>query len=304
MAKKSIVALISLVFLLTAGLSWAQDEGTTEDPEETFSLTVGDEVARDIAEEEIEELKYEPAIEPGTFDLTLTLGYFGLSKTLWQHDRIIYKASDEAFFYGNVTNQGESAFNPILRLGYNFTAWLALEASTGISFSEYQGVITNPKWVNAETPGNPQDVVEMGEYDAEHRSALTWISNLNAVLYPLNLDGDGKGRWHPFVTGGVGYALYNLDSAYYAGATTGINGTVGLGLRMVADDLVSLRFEVLYQVHNMKFDVADYFTEREGGTVEIPVLEFNEAGFYSEVEEYESRTLSGLAWQLGFMIAF
>jgi len=304
MAKKSIVALISLVFLLTAGLSWAQDEGTTEDPDETFSLTVGDEVAKDIAEEEIENLKYEPELEKGTFDLTLTLGFFGMSETLWQHDRIIYKATDDAFFYGNVKNQGESAFNPILRLGYNFTTWLALEVSTGVSFSEFQAEITNPMTVNAETPGNPQDVVELGEYDAEHRSALTWISNLNALLYPLNLDGNGKGRWHPYVAGGVGYALYNLDSAYYAGSATGINGNLGLGIRMIADDLVSLRFEVLYQVHNIQFDVADYFTERDGGTVKIPVYEFNEAGFYSQVQEYESRTLGGLAWQLGFTIGF
>jgi opacity protein-like surface antigen len=296
MAKLSTVVVAAVAIILLAGSAMAQDE-----EEKTFNLIVGDDAAEEITEEMTEEPAFQPEIKKGQWDLTLTLGYFNMTDTMLQHPNLIYKATDEAFFYGDITINGEAAFNPILRLGYNLTTWLALELQGGVTFSEYTADIANPMQVNPEG-GNPQPVTEVGEFDAENRSTLIFIGNINGLWYPLNMDGDGRGRWHPYITGGVGVATYNLDSNYVAGPSSGFNLDVGVGIRLIADELVSVRAEILYQTHTIQFEPADYFDELEGGTVTIPVYEFDDAGRYSPVREFSSNTLGGITWQIGFAI--
>ena len=298
MAKQSLALLFSIAVLLAAGTALAQ-----EDAEESFNLIVGEEKTDDIAEEVLDEPKYVPAIEKGQWNLALTLGYFNMTKTLLQHERLIYKATDEAFFYGDVELVNESAFNPILRVGYNLSTWLALELQGGVTFSDYQATITNPFSVDP-AGGSPTPVTEIGEFDAERRSALIFIGNLNLVWYPLNMDGDGTGRWHPYVTAGGGMALYNIDSNYVDTSATGGNLNVGAGLKIIADDLVSLRVELLYQRHEIQFEPAAVFDSQDDNTIQVPVYEFDELGRYSEVRSFASQALSGIAWQIGFTIAF
>jgi len=309
MAKQSTAVLCSLAILLLASLAMAQAEQPgqrepAQEDEKVFNLVIGEDVEEEEAEEEAVEERYEPAIEPGEWSVALTLGYFGLDKTFLQHERLIYKATDEAFFYGDMEFQGQSAFNPILRVGYNLTAWLALELQGGLTFVDYEASVTDPMSVDPVEAANPAPVLEVGEFDLERRSALVAVGNVNGVWYPLNMDGDGRGRIHPYVTGGVGMAAYNLDSNYIDETASSVNVNLGGGVRVVVDEVISLRAEVLYQVHTIEFEPAELFDERDEGTVTVPVYEFDEFGGYDRVDSFASETLGGLSWQLGFQIAF
>ncbi len=310
MANQSTAVLCSLVILLVAGVAVAQDQGAQQPDrlpdEKTFNLLVGEEaeaVAEDEEEATGEVEKREPGIYAGEWHTALTLGYFGLDKTFLQHERLIYRATDESFFYGDIELNGTSAFNPILRLGHNLTSWLALETQLGLTFSDYEASLTDPFEVDPEG-GTPNPVLEVGEFDLEQRSALVAVANINAIWYPLNMDGDGRGRVHPFLTGGVGTAIYNLDSNYVDESASSVNVNFGGGIRVIADDVISLRAEVLYQVHSIEFTPAEFFDERDDGTVRIPVFEFTDSGEYERARDFASETLGGLTWQLGFQVVF
>jgi hypothetical protein len=301
MAKQSRVILCTFAILLASGLVLAQDREPVE--ERVFNLVVGERLVADV-EQDVEVVPvWQPGIERGRWDLTLTLGNMMMEKTLLQYDRIIYKATNEHFYYGNVELSSQSAFNPILRLGYNLTTWLALEAQFGVTFSEYDGSIENPFRVNP-FGGEPEAVNLLGQFDPEHRSSLVFNSNINAVWYPLNMDGDGRGRVHPYVTGGVGVATYSLDSQYVDDPASGFNVNGGIGLRIIADRLISVRTEILYQYHAITFEPAELFDDRDQGTVRIPVYRFDTFGNYERVGSYAKQTLGGLTWQIGFAVSF
>lgn len=301
MAKQSRVILCTVVVLLASGLVSAQDRESAED--RVFNLVIGERPA-DAVTQEIDDVSvWQAAVENGRWDLTLTLGYMIMEKTLLQFDRIIYKATNENFFYGDVELMSQSAFNPVLRLGYQATTWLAFEAQAGVVFSQYEGSIDNPFAVNP-FGGEPEAVAELGPFDPERRSSLIFISNLNGVWYPLNMDGDGRGRWHPYLTGGVGLTTYNLDSSYIDDPASSFNVNGGIGLRIIADRLISIRTELLYQHHSVTFEPAEVFDERDQGTVQIPVYRFDPFGNYEPAETYRKQTMGGLTWQVGFAVSF
>ena len=302
MAKYILVVLVTLAVLAAAPLALAQDQ--PESDEKVFNLIVGDDGPAVIEEEVDEGPRYEPQIEPGRWSLSLTLGYVGSGGTLFEHDNLIYKALDDAFFYGDVAIEAESAFTPIIRVGHNLTAWLALEAQLGLAFAEYTASIDNPFSVDPFGLESPVAVVELGEFDRENRSVLMAVTNINAVFYPFNLDGDGRGRWQPYLTGGLGYAMYNIDSDYTDSGAGGINVNAGIGVALIADDLITVRAELLYQIHSIEFEPGDYFQQRDAGTVTVPVYEFTDTGQYDEVQAFGSNTLSSLTWQIGFQLGF
>ncbi len=297
MSEFSRVALLSTALILLAGAAVAQ-----VDDDKVFNLSTS-ETAETKVDSVAAEVRYEPGIEPGKFELSLTLGFTGLTKTLLQHDQIIYKATSEFFYYGDVTLEGESAFTPFLHLGYNLNPYLAVEAQFGMAFSEYNSTIENARAVNPEG-GSPEEVTEIGEFDPEHRSVLGIYANLHALLYPLNIGNDGKGRWHPYVTVGVGGAQYDMDSNYTDDAASAFNTSFGAGIRLIADDMISVRFEILQMIHDIEFAPAEYFDTRDDGTVRVPVYEFEPSGAYAPVESYESQSLGSLAWSLGFTASF
>ncbi len=302
MVKQSVVAFGALLVLVAAASAAVQPQ--TE--ERVFNLIVGEKVDDEIAQELAAAPRYEPAIEPGKFDLSLTLGYYNAEKTLLKYDSIIYLATDEHFYYGDVELKNQTGFNPILRLGYTLTTWLALEAQSGISFSEYQGTIGNPRRVNPNIANPiPEILLEHGQYDPERRSALAWISNFNGILYPLNIGGSGKGRLHPYLTGGIGYVRLDIDSNYTDDASSSINVNGGFGLKFIADQTISLRAEVLYQHHEIGFEPAEFFDIRDQETVKVPVYAFDpEGGNFERVTGYRKNTLGGLTLQLGFTAKF
>ena len=303
MTKPSALVLCGLAAVLSVITSGAP-AATRENPEErAFNLVVGREISDEVAEEIEVAPPFIPAIEPGTLDLTLTLGYFNMEKSLLKYPSIIYLSTSEFFFYGDVELKNETGFNPILRLGYTLTPWLALEAQTGVTFAQYQGTITAPRKVKVIGQPIPEEA-ELGEFDEERRSSFIWNSNLNALWYPLNLGGDGRGRFHPYLIGGAGWALYDIDSQYLDKPASGLNLNAGLGFSLIADRLVTIRAELVYNHHEIQFEPAELFDERDQGTVQIPVYEFDQVGQFATVTEFPKQTLGGWAIQVGFSARF
>jgi hypothetical protein len=300
MSEFSRAALFCTTLVLLAGAAVAQ-----VDDSKVFNLSTS-ETAKAEVDSAIVVEHYEPRIEPGKFEASVTIGYLGLTKTLLQHDQMIYKATSEAFSYGNVTLKGGSAFTPFLHLGYNVNEFLAVEAHVGMSFSEYTATIDNAHLINPEDnrPVPPAPIVSIGEFDAEYRSLLGIFTNVNAVLYPLSFRNEGKGRWHPYLTAGVGRAQYDMDSNYTDNAASAFNSSFGGGVRLIADDLISLRFEVLQMFHDIEFTPAEYFDIRDEGTVRVPLYEFAPSGRYTPIESFESQRLGSLAWSLGITASF
>jgi hypothetical protein len=297
MSEFSRAALLCTALILFAGAAVAQI-----DDSKVFSLSTSETTEAAVDSVVVVE-HYEPCIEPGRFEASVTLGYLGLTKTLLQHRQMIYKATSELFYYGDVTLNGASAFTPFLHLGYNVTEFLAVEAHFGMSFSEYTATIGTAYAVNPEG-GSPSPVVAIGEFDAEYRSVLGVFTNVNAVLYPLGYFREGKGRWQPFLVAGVGRAQYDMDSNYTDNPASAVNTSFGAGIRLIADDMISLRFEVLQMFHDIEFTPAEYFDTRDEGTVRIPLYEFAPSGEYTPITKFESQSLGSLAWSLGITASF
>ena len=130
MSEYSRAALLCTALILLAGAAQAQ-----LDDDKEFSLATT-QVTKAVAATTVAQEQYEPRIEPGKFELGLTLGVLGLNTTLLQRDQMIYKATSELFYYGDVSLGGQSAFTPFLHLAYNVKPYLALEAKFAISFSD------------------------------------------------------------------------------------------------------------------------------------------------------------------------
>jgi hypothetical protein len=196
---------------------------------------------------------------------------------------------------------GEGAFNPVLSLGYNLTPFFALEGAFGFSVSKYQATITR-RVRRSNDPGAAPDPEEpeLGEFDAENRSIITLNAGVNGIFYPFNLGG-GEGRFHPFLTGGASRVWYDMNSNYVDGAAATWNANLGAGFRLIADDLISLRFQIVLHYNTVEFTPAPFFEERNDGTLQIPLTTFPDENV---VTEYESQSLTSLAWGLGFFASF
>lgn len=302
MSKQILVVLIAIAVLAIAPPVLAQDQPEAE--EKVFNLIVGEEAA-DAEEEAVDEgVHWEPRIEPGRWNLSLTLGFQVASGTLLEHQNLIYRFDEEDFYYGDIEIEAESAFNPILRVNYNLTPWLALETSMGIAFSEYEATISDPYVVNRFVQQDPLPVEQLGPFDRETRSAIQTVASFSGLFFPLNLGNDGYGRWHPYLTGGVGYASYSLDSDYTDSASSSLNLNLGFGVMLIADDIITVRAEIAYLANSIEVEPGDVFQERNAGTVKIPVYEFTDFGRASEVQEFGSHTLNSFTWQLGAQLSF
>ncbi len=278
--------------------------------EKTFNLSTSQTAAVEAEKEETPRERYAPQIEAGKLEIGLSLGFMNLNKQLLALDRLIYKTTDDAFFYADVTINAKSAFTPVIRAAYNLNSWFALEGQLNFTFSDYDATLTNRYKVSPEGPGStgPQLVdpsgPDAGAYDAEHRSVLGVIADLNAIVYPLNLHGSRISHWQPYLTGGVGRASYTMDSNYTSDPATAFDANLGGGIRLIADDLISLRFEIVQHFHTIEFAPSEYFDIRNSGTVKVPNYQFDQAGYYSRVTSYPSESLGSLVWSVGIVGSF
>jgi hypothetical protein len=314
MSQKFLSALIILLMITVCTPSLAQDSDPQdspppEAPQPTFKLLRDSSSAVDELDIEDEEMEvWVPRIEGGTVDISFAFGFLDFNKILWEHDQIIYKYTTDATFWGDVKIKGESAFNPVLRLGYTLTDWISLEAIGGLAIAEYNSTITNRRMRENKPDAPIVDDPPLGEFDAEKRSLLTLQASLNATIYPLSIFGDGEGKMHPFVTGGAGKMWYEMNSNYFDGATGTNDVNFGGGLRILVDRNISVRFEVLAHVNEIQFTPAEYFTTRDEGTVVVPLDEFpkNPDGSVNQqqVTEFSAQSLTLLNWSIGVQGSF
>ena len=117
------------------------------------------------------------------------------------------------------------------------------------------------------------------------------------------MDGDGKGRWHPFLLGHIGQIWYDLNSSYTKENASSMNYGGGGGIRYIADELISVRIQVTYNTSEAQFKPSDAFDTLNEGTIEIPVVQFVR-GAWVTVDEFEPQTISALSWAIGFTASF
>jgi hypothetical protein len=313
MSQKFVSALIILLMItvctpLLAQDSEPQDVPPPESNEKVFRL-LRDTSALEELDIEGEEVEiWEPAIRGGTVEISFGFGFLDFNKTLWKHDQIIYKFTTDATFWGDVAIKGESAFNPVLRLGYNLTDWFSLEGIGGVAITDYNSTITDRRFRENKPDAIIQDDPPLGEFDAEKRSLLTLQASLNAVVYPLSFANEGQGRWHPFLTAGVGQMWYEMNSNYFDGTAGAPDFNFGGGLRLLADRSISVRFEVIAHMHSIEFTPAPSFTTRDEGTVVVPLNEYPRQPDGSvderQVTKYDAQDLMLLNWSIGVQGSF
>lgn len=306
MSHKLLTVFLSAVALLIGLSALAQD-----DPQDRVFKLLRDSAAADaeldLEDEELE--AWQPGLDEGGLEVSFAMGVLGLSKTILEHEQMIYKYTDEATYWGDVVLEGESAFNPALRLGYHFNPWLAVEGISALSFSKYTSKITN-RHRRPNEQGAPVDFLEPAllEFDAEERSLITLQFGLNAVLYPLSIGGEGKGKWHPYLTAGAGRIWYDMNSNYNEGMVGSMDLNAGGGIRLLADRNISLRFEVLFHRHSLQWDPATNFMELDEGTLLIPLNEYplKADGSFEErpIDSFDSIDLNLLNYSIGVQGSF
>jgi hypothetical protein len=302
---RSLYVAVFCAALMIAGFASAQstDESGAQTDEHNFNLKPSGGTAR--VEEVDDAPDYEPVLPERNLETSVTLGFWNLSSPLLTHDSLIYKYTDEFTYYGDVEIKGESAFHPQMSLSYNLTSYLSLEPFFDISVSEYASKITDPKQSpNSTEGGEPQPVEEIGEFDFEKRSNITVGTGMNVVLYPHNYGNFGKGNWHPFLIGGMSKVWMSINSSYVDDAASMWRYSGGAGIRYIADDMISVRFEMLFHRMTVQFDPAESYVELNEGLLQIPVYEYVVGEGARSVETFGEHTFNSMSWALGFTATF
>jgi hypothetical protein len=305
MSQRSLLAALA-VLVLACGVATAQ----TPAPEKSFSLkhvSAADTTAQARAQaREAAKPSWKPCLRQGRLEASLSLGYLNLGTPLVSYpERMIYRVTTAAIYYGDVVLKGDSAFNPVLRLGYGLKKWFTIEGAWGVSVSEYKASIGRPVFLSTDPENDDgRQPATIGEFDAEQRSCITLSSGLNGIIYPFDIKGDGGGRLHPFLLGGMGRTWYSLNSNYTKGTTSAWTMTGGAGIRYIADDLISVRIEALYNRSRIQFDPAETWLTLNEGTVLIPIYQLPETGDVTTVTEFESQDIGALSWAIGFTATF
>ena len=311
MSKKCWLAhALVLLFILTLGSAvvWAQTQepAKAKEKEKTYKLQhPSSTLVKEKEEAEQQAAKaYIPGIYGGKLECSLTMGFLDLNTTLLQGNQLVYKYTDSDTYWGDIRLKGQSAFNPIFSLDYTLTSWLAIEPHFSISFSEYRASITNR---HSRANDDPEAVIvdnpPLEEFDAEHRSVVTWHLGLNGIVYPFNLNGNGEGRLQPFLLGGTQRSYFDLNSSYTGDTSASWTYRMGGGIRYIVDDLVSLRFQVTMDTTTIHFLPSPKWLELNDGTLRIPVFEVVN-GQYILLDDFAKQKLSSLTWGLGFTASF
>lgn len=316
MSRKSLFALILVAVTMISVPVLAQEpvEETDQAPPTpeavtapadtvSFRLSRGATGAEDeLAFQEEEEI-WIPGLKSGTIEFSFAFGFLNLNKTMWEHEQIIYKYTTDATYWGDVTIIGQSSFNPALRLGYNVTDWISIEGVAGITFAEYTSTIENRNTRENKPDAPVTSDPPLGEFDAEARSLTAINASLNAVFYPMSLIDDAEGKLHPYLSAGYGRMWYDMNSNYFDKPAGANDLSFGGGIRLLADRNISVRFEVMFHMNDVQFDVADNFMVLNEGTTEVPVNEYpiQEDGSFVEqrVQEYSTQSLSLLNYSIG-----
>ncbi len=306
MSHKSLIALMVGLCLLAYSPTYAQS-GTTP---HVFKLLRDDVQAKKNAEKEQAEAEaWDPGLSQHKIEVSFSLGTLDLNKTILEQEQVIYKYNDEASYWGDVKIKGSSAFNPMLRMGYSVNQWLIVEGIGGLSFADYTSTISNRHRRKNEV-GARVDFGEpvLGDFDTEARSLITLQLGVNAVVYPFDIHGDAKGRFHPYLTAGVGKIWYDMNSNYNDGAEGAGDFNFGGGFRFLTDRAVSIRFEAVLHHNTLQWTPVENFLSLNEGTLLVPLEEFptNPDGSFEEIPitSFQAIDMNILSLSLGFEGSF
>lgn len=175
-------------------------------------------------------------VQPNKWGLTILFGYRDVSNTLLQAQGIIVDVEfpDDVSF-ADMKLTGEQSFSPQVRLSRTFGRHFGIEVGGGFSLGDFsqtiEGELTN--WTDPESDN------EVTETEIQSGSFWLWTGELSGVWYPR-----GKGVVQPYVIGGAGVDWFDIDSVYIDGASSSVAFSYGLGLKLVGDELYSIRLEV------------------------------------------------------------
>ena len=96
----------------------------------------------------------------------------------------------------------------------------------------------------------------------------------------------------------------SLNSDYVGDSSSDWDFTVGGGVRLIADGMASVRFEVLYHRYSVDFPVSSAFQTLNDGTLIVPVTRYVEGQGAVPVTDFASQDINTLSWALGFTANF
>jgi len=223
----------------------------------------------DLDEGVVLEEVFEPGVEPSSWELSLTFGTMDVSQELLTVPGIVVDIEEPGeFITADMNLSGEQSFSPSVTIGRTFGRNFAIQGTALFAVGDYEQTLTG----NQRKYVDPLSDNEVTELETEKGSFWQWNSSLEALWYPR-----GEGRIQPYLIGGFGYQLLELDSIYVSGNVSAPVYSYGIGLRIVGDDLYSFRVEVRNYQATQTFEAANRFATivapNGGGIFDIPVFQ-------------------------------
>lgn len=229
-----------------------------QDPEEP-----GPQDLDDLDEGVVIEEPFVPGIEPWTWELGLQVGYVDLDKTMLAADAIVVDVENPAdAIFADMQIGGAWSFMPQVRVNYNLGSHFSFENGIGFSIGDFAQTVSEDqeKWVN------PDSFNELTEEELEKGSYFIWNHEHGITWYPrgwwiFDRFSSKEGAVQPFLSLMAGTQSIFLDSDYVQEPATTFQFSYGLGLRIVGDDLYSIRVEARNYHSQVQYDVDEYFRE-------------------------------------------
>jgi hypothetical protein len=205
----------------------------------------------DLDEGVVLEEPFVAGVQPNSWGVALLFGYRNIAKTLLQAEGIIVDVEfpDEVSF-ADMKLKGEQSFSPQVRLTRTFGRHFALEAGAGFSLGDFEESLESEltNWVD------PEGDNEVTDTEIQKGSYWVWSGELSGAWYPR-----GEGVVQPYLIGGGGIDWWDIDSVYIEAATTSFSFSYGAGLKIVGDELYSIRLEIRNYHTGVDSDVGQTF---------------------------------------------
>jgi len=251
----------------------------------------------DLDEDVVTEKPYEPGIETGAWEFIFQLGFLNLNKRLFGADNIIVDWEADGRIYGNMEIQGTSAFSPQFRMSRNWGHW-GFQSTFGFTLGDFDQVVTDLR-------KRPEDSAAVfGENDPERGSFFQWYHDHSVIYNVLT-----KGRLIPYLSAGVGGQYYYMDSTYVFDSTSAFTLSFGGGLRVVADELFSVLFEVKNYRQTLRWHTDSVFMgdvvdpDRDDVLIDIPMTVL-EDGAERPFTGFADETLNNIWYSIGLVATF
>lgn len=234
----------------------------------------------DLDEGVVLEEPFEYGIQPNTWGLSAHFGYLNVSNVLLRAQGIVVDVEfpDEASF-SDMSLEGQLSFSPQIRLTRTIGRHWGIEAGAGFALGDFEQKLTGDltNWVDRQGDNT------VTETELQKGSYWIWQGEISAVWYPR-----GKGVFQPYLIGGGGGNLFDIDSSYIDGSTAGLFFSYGGGIKLVGDELYSIRIEVRNYHSNLNHEVGATFRELPNlsadALVQYPVSQLRDQSELTQAE--------------------